>query len=552
MKKKARRQKITCLFLVASFALGMVGCGGINEDEAPKAVETADIVGARETKEPAEEPTTATEPMETEDLSAVTVAETEIQKEKVLKMPGAGFAFDDPERPVFKEVSVHDPSVMKVGGTYYIIGSHMAAAKTNDLMSWTQISSSVSTADVLVPNIRKELEEALTYSKTDTFWAGDWIQLSNGLYYMYYCTCVGDSPLACIGVAVADAPEGPYKNIGVFLKSGMWGKKSPDGTIYDATRHPNCIDPNVFYDNEGKLWMVYGSYSGGIFIMEMDETNGLPLPEQGYGKKLLGSYHARIEAPYIIYSPETEYYYLFLSFGGLDAKGGYNIRVCRSKTPDGPYFDAVGNNMIDCKAPAGSFFDDRAIEPYGVKLMGNYQFLSEKGEVAKITTGYKSPGHNSTYYDEETGEYYLIFHTRFTIRGEAHEVRVHQFFMNQDGWPVVAPKRYGGETIQSFTMEQLVGDYKILSHGQKITTDIQYSRTVRLEATGAITNHDAQTGNWILHKDGINGVITIDGVDYKGVFLRQYDDDQRKMIMAFTAMSEDGQTLWGAGIALKD
>jgi len=25
--------------------------------------------------------------------------------------------------------------------------------------------------------------------------------------------------------------------------------------------------------------------------------------------------------------------------------------------------------MINCRGPAGSFFDDRAIEPYGVKLM---------------------------------------------------------------------------------------------------------------------------------------------------------------------------------------
>ena len=57
--------------------------------------------------------------------------------------------------------------------------------------------------------------------------------------------------------------------------------------------------------------MVYGSYSGGIYIMEMDPNTGFPLPDQGYGKKLLGGYHARIEAPYILYSPETDYYYLF-------------------------------------------------------------------------------------------------------------------------------------------------------------------------------------------------------------------------------------------------
>ena len=35
---------------------------------------------------------------------------------------------------------------------------------------------------------------------------------------------------------------------------------------------------------EGKLWMVYGSYSGGIYIMEMDPNTGFPLPDQGYDK----------------------------------------------------------------------------------------------------------------------------------------------------------------------------------------------------------------------------------------------------------------------------
>ena len=40
------------------------------------------------------------------------------------------------DAPTFKEASVHDPSVIKVDGTYYVIGSHLAAAKTDDLMQW--------------------------------------------------------------------------------------------------------------------------------------------------------------------------------------------------------------------------------------------------------------------------------------------------------------------------------------------------------------------------------------------------------------------------------
>ena len=32
--------------------------------------------------------------------------------------------------------------------------------------------------------------------------------------------------------------------------------------LYNAKKHPNVVDPHVFFDAEGKLWMVYGSYSG--------------------------------------------------------------------------------------------------------------------------------------------------------------------------------------------------------------------------------------------------------------------------------------------------
>lgn len=132
---------------------------------------------------------------------------------------------------------------------------------------------------------------------------------------MYYNACKGDSPLSALGIAVSDHIEGPYKNKGIFLKSGMVGV-GDDGETYDATQKPNVVDPDVFFDKEGRLWMVYGSYSGGIFIMELDTSTGFPLPDQGYGKKLLGANHARIEAPYMLYSPETDYYYLFLSYGG--------------------------------------------------------------------------------------------------------------------------------------------------------------------------------------------------------------------------------------------
>lgn len=451
--------------------------------------------------------------------------------------------------PQFNNASVHDPSVIKVKDTYYVFGSHLAAAKTTDFMNWTQISSGVQDGNPLIPNVTTELAETLEWAQSDTLWAPDVIQLPDGRFYMYYNACKGDSPLSAMGVAVADDIEGPYKNLGIMLKSGMWGQPSEDGTIYDATIHPNVVDPHVFFDKNDELWMVYGSYSGGIYILKMNPQTGFPYPDQGYGKKLLGANHSRIEGPYMLYSPDTDYYYLFLSYGGLDASGGYNIRVVRSQAPDGPFEDAAGHEMTSVGGPDGTFFDDEAIAPYGVKLMGNVEFGNVEGETPGRGTAYVSPGHNSAYFDEASGQYYLIFHTRFPGRGESHEIRVHQMFMNEDGWPVVAPHRYSSEEIGAYDKAELVGDYKFIRHEEDITAQVKKSTLIHLAEDGTISG--SESGKWSFTGD--NQVeITLGDSEFRGVFLRQWDGGTSRNVIVFSALSASGEAVWGSHVAVTE
>ena len=447
------------------------------------------------------------------------------------------------EAPVFRETSVHDPSIIRAeDGYFYIYGSHMAAARSLDLMAWETISQNAQEGCTLVDNVQEEMKTALAWAQTNTFWAPSVQQLKDGRYYMYYCCCRGDSPLSALGLAVSEKPEGPYKDLGVFLYSGMQGT-SADGTRYDATRHPNVIDPHTFYDKDGKLWMVYGSYSGGIYILEMNDETGFPLEGQGYGKKLLGKNHSRIEGPFILYAPETDYYYLFLSFGGLDSKGGYNIRVARSKNPDGPYLDAKGQDMIKCGGRSGSFFLDADIVGYGTKLMGGYQFMALEGEQNRMVVGFVSPGHNSAIYLPETNQYFLVFHTRFLNGGEGHSVRVHQFYFNEAGWPVVTPYRYAGEKIAPVAPADMTGKYKVINHQSDINAKPHRSVSVTLNADGTLSGSGA--GTWqSLHDNRV--VITLDGVAYNGVFVKAFDNQQKAWTITFTAMSEDGIALWGS------
>ena len=449
----------------------------------------------------------------------------------------------------FANVAVHDPSVIRVGGTFYVFGSHLAAAKSSDLMNWTKLADGVNDSNPLFGNrVTTELADTFAWAQVTDLWAPDVALGDDGKFYFYYNACKGDSPRSALGVAVSAKVDGPYVNKQIILKSGMWGLTSEDGTVYDATKHPNVVDPAVFKDADGKLWMVYGSYSGGIFILALDKATGLPVAGQGYGKHLLGGNHARIEGAYVLYSPVSKFYYLFTSFGGLDATGAYNLRVSRSLKADGPYLDGSGKDMATVMGAVGTVFDDASIAPFGQKLMGNHQFALAAGETG-TALGYVSAGHNSAYYDAATGQYFLIFHTRFPGTGELHEVRVHELFLNDDGWLVAAPLRYAPLSLATpaqtadVSAAQAAGSYKLINHGKDISATLKPSVAIKLGADGTVTG--GVTGSWV-HKGSNKVTITLTaGGTFSGVLSRQWNTNAGLFVIAFSAQSLAGVSIWG-------
>ena len=117
-------------------------------------------------------------------------------------------SFADLERPVFSEVTVHDPSVILVDDTFYVFGSHLAVAKTKDFINWTQVASSAAGIHPIFGDAQEKFAETLQWAQSNTFWAPDMIQLDDGRFYFYYNACRGDSPLSAMGIAVANNIEG--------------------------------------------------------------------------------------------------------------------------------------------------------------------------------------------------------------------------------------------------------------------------------------------------------------------------------------------------------
>ena len=56
------------------------------------------------------------------------------------------------------------------------------------------------------------------------------------------------------------------------------------------------------------------------------------------------------------------------------------------------------------------------------------------------------------------------------------------------------------------------------------------------------------TGSWELSEDH-HIKITLGEDTYEGIVCRQYDEFGKKYVIGFTALSEDGEAVWGSGLA---
>ena len=65
---------------------------------------------------------------------------------------------------VSSNVSVHDPSILKADGEYYIFGSHMSAAKSSDLLNWEKVADGYSKKNPVYGQIYDVADEAFAYS----------------------------------------------------------------------------------------------------------------------------------------------------------------------------------------------------------------------------------------------------------------------------------------------------------------------------------------------------------------------------------------------------
>ena len=149
-------------------------------------------------------------------------------------------------------VSVHDPSIIKDNGTYYVFGSHIEAAKSADLMNWRRFSNGYATNNnVEFGNLSQNLKKAFAWAgedledceggfavwAPDVVWDADYINSdgSKGAYLMYFCTS-STYMRSVIAYAASKNIEGPYTFVDTLIYSGFTNN---DAYVKSSTKNVN-------------------------------------------------------------------------------------------------------------------------------------------------------------------------------------------------------------------------------------------------------------------------------------------------------------------------
>lgn len=403
----------------------------------------------------------------------------------------------------------HDPAIFHdpASGNYYVYSTGAICQRSTDLMHWERIGKVVSAPP----------KEAIQWTGTDDIWAPDIVKV--GTEYRLYCSNSSwGVRQSCIFLAVSDTPEGPFIPRGCVLKT--------------TDEMPvNAIDANIIEDvRTQEQYMVYGSFWGGCHILKLDKTTGLAA-EEGIGTCLARRpawTDGSIEGPYIIYHPDTDYYYLFVSYGSLN--NDYNIRVGRSRCVTGPYLDHNGRAMTDL---------DDTDNSLGYLLACGYQW--EDG------TAFMGPGHNSVLHDWDN-RWYLVHHIREHNfkSGEPSTMHIRQIFWNKDKWPMANPEPYWGETIQPIDASMVSGKYERICLTPCVPQGILHSVPMVLHENGTMESCSVK-GTWQLSDD--NQLIITYGKNTESFQITSgWDWQLWRPCLQLTGTDQNNIAIWGKKI----
>ncbi|TGE29228.1 glycoside hydrolase family 43 protein [Hymenobacter metallicola] len=213
-----------------------------------------------------------------------------------------------------------DPEAVIFGQQYWVYPTYSApfdqqvfmdAFSSPDLVHWTKHPRIVDTTSI------RWARRAM--------WAPAVVQKGKQYFLFFGANDVHEGEVGGIGVAVADRPEGPFKD---YLGKPLIGN------IHNGAQP---IDQFVFQDKDGQYYMIYGGWSHcNIARLKPDFTGFLPFPDGQTFKEITPQSY--VEGP-IMFRRAGKYYFMW-SEGGW-AGPDYSVAYAVADSPLGP-FQRVG------------------------------------------------------------------------------------------------------------------------------------------------------------------------------------------------------------------
>lgn len=436
--------------------------------------------------------------------------------------------------------NVHDPAVCLVGDTFYMYSTDaifvdtaahtrmrpkgfVQMRKSADLVNWQF-------AGWAFPEIPAEAVEWVRSNNNGhgahNVWAPYMVDMHDGTFHLYYCVSAFGKNSSYIGLAEAPSPLGPWKHVGPAVKT-------------NSDTPTNAIDPSVITTSDGRCFMHYGSYFGGLNCLELNPATGLPTVEGDLGSKTASRANYRrdnIEAPEIIFNSDNGFYYLFLSYDPLMTT--YNVRVGRSRSAEGPFTDMHGRQLAD------------STENFPI-LTAPYRFEGHSGWVGT--------GHCGVFTDAD-GNFFMAHQGRLASAPDMMVLHVRRMFFTPDGWPMVSPERYAAVRERFFKPADLEGEWEIMRlfeprADRSSSASALLSECDLLDGDGnssqrftLCTNGKIEPGEGSWHFDSGKQTLSIafgdDRIDDIAVFAG-HDWEREHDTALLTGLDRSGRALWG-------